>query len=797
MSTHQNPDNGMPRWLLRTGLTLAAATAVACGTDDGGNTGPTEVDTYSASLQAFPSCDAFDDYMTDVFTDAWIDAYVYQSYGYAVGGGIGRGEAMDDMGAEPSNDSASGGGSGGDGAESPTDYTTTNVQEIGVDEPDLFKTDGDYMYIVRDQELLIVDSWPADEASLVGSAELPGWGEWMFLAGDRVVTVSYVYTGEYPDGGEGRPVNVGGIDDEGGTDGGGAEPMPTPDPAPEPDPGQKDALTDDPLYFQGLRVSIFDVTDRTAPTLVRSYDLEGDYVDARMVDGRIYLVTSGFGSVDDGSFDDVADALDALDPELDWDATDDERDAAAAALRPQVRDIIAGAMSRDFRSAFIPDLRVDGASRTDLFDCTSVMHPNTHAGVGMLSVVGFDPQTDETPSGVGLLANGWTVYGSATSLYVAQDSRWWSFGGDEPFAQTHIHRFALGEGTPAYAASGSVDGWLLDQFSMSEYAGYLRVATTDESNWWGGGVAVDVAVSDGGGSVGSGTAEPNTTGAEQPPEEVPSPDQKEITFVTDTDEEANNVFVLSQNGSALEVVGGVRGMAPGEDIFAVRFMGDLGYVVTFEQTDPLFVIDLANPESPQLRGELHIPGFSTYLHPFSDGYLIGVGRAGDDDGTVRGLSLRLFDVRDPSAPTMAHELEVAGTEAWSWSDAEHDHHAFTFHAGRNLLAIPVTLEDYSWDREEYQHFSGVIVYEVSAEAGFTEVGRISHSSLVRDRYCDPEVMPDDPEATDACGGWDYGWYAWMRRSAFVEDYLFALSDTALTASPISDLASPVSEVSLY
>lgn len=793
MTTHQNPDRNASRWLLRAGIALASATVVACGSDDTDNR-PTEVDTYAASLQAFPSCDDFDDYLVDTFTDVWIDGYVYQSYGYAVAGGMDRG-ATDDLGAEPSNDGASGGGGGGE--ESPTDYTTTNVQEIGVDEPDLFKTDGDYMYIVSDQELLIVDSWPADEASLLSRTELPGWGDWMFLADDRVVTISYIYTGEYPDDpGMGRPEP--GVDVGGGTDSDAGAPdeapEPTPDPAPEPD--SKDALTDDTEYFSGLRVSVFDVSDRAAPSLVRSFDVQGDFVDARMVDGRIYLVASGFGEQYTPELEALGDALDALDPELDWDASDEERDAAAERLRPLVRDAIASAMSDELRSAFIPDVRTDGSDRTDLFDCTSVMHPATHAGVGMLSVVGFDPQTDEAPAGVGLLANGWTVYGSSTSLYVAQDSRWWSWGSDEPFAQTHIHRFALGDGTPAYAASGSVDGWLLDQFSMSEYGDYLRVATTDETNWWGGGdVAVDVA--DGGGAVGSGTTEPSTTDATEPPDEDGGSDQKEITFVTDTDEDANNVFVLQQNGAQLEVIGGVRGMAPGEDIFAVRFMGELGYVVTFEQTDPLFVLDLANPESPQLRGELHIPGFSTYLHPFGEGYLMGVGRAGDDDGTIRGLSLRLFDVRDADNPTMAFELEVAGSESWSWSDAEHDHHAFTFHEGRSLLAIPVTLEDYGWDREDYQHFSGVIVYEVSSDRGFTEVGRISHSALVRERYCDPDVLPDDREAEEACGGWEYGWYAWMRRSAFVEDFLFALSDTALTASPIDALDAPVSEVVLY
>jgi hypothetical protein len=328
---------------------------------------------------------------------------------------------------------------------------------------------------------------------------------------------------------------------------------------------------------------------------------------------------------------------------------------------------------------------------------------------------------------------------------------------------------------------------------MSEHEGFLRVATTDETGWgWGGSVGTavdggDAVVSDG--VIETTEVEPVETEGTSGTDDEPSggASDKRILSLDDSDEDANNIFVLQDTGDALEVIGGITGIAPGEDIFAVRFMGDTGYIVTFEQTDPLFVIDLSTPTEPELRGELHIPGFSTYLHPIGDDLLIGIGRDGDDDGRIFGTQLSLFDVSNPDDPRRIHSAVVTDREdGYSWSEAAHDHHAFTWYGSRDLLAIPVTTE--SWGDEGYEHFSGIALFHITRD-GITPAGRVSHAPMAHDAWCD-RMGADDLESC----GWDDGWWTWMRRSAFFDDVIFAISDVGVTASPIDDPDAVLSEV---
>ena len=195
-----------------------------------------------------------------------------------------------------------------------------------------------------------------------------------------------------------------------------------------------------------------------------------------------------------------------------------------------------------------------------------------------------------------VMSGGDTVYASTDRLYVANHR--WIDSDDEEISglTTHIHRFGMGgpEG-PVYEASGSVEGFLLDQFAMSEHDGYLRVASTSAPPWWR------------------------------------------------SDEEPDSrVDVLERNGRELRVVGSVGGLGRGERIYAVRFMGDVGYVVTFRETDPLYTIDLSDPHDPEVVGELKILGYSAYLHPIGDGLLLGVGQDADEEG-------RVMERRSPSS----------------------------------------------------------------------------------------------------------------------------------------------------
>jgi len=776
----QNPDRTPRqgrRWrrLALAGATLLATGAlVACGSDtgDGDGTSP-RVGNYTAELASFDSCAQLEDYVIDLTTDTIAREAAYGGYGYAEAGG-GRGAPTNDTGGELD--------AGGGGGETPTEFTTTNVQEEGVDEPDLMKTDGASMFVFRQGTLHILDAWPAEDARELARVEIGGYGENMFLVGDRVVTFTNVWQERVDDGREApEPMP----DDEGGaTD--------TPDDFEEP------TVPTEP--FSGTLVTTIDVSDPSAPEIVQSFAIEGNFTNARLIDGQVYLVANSW--VDVWSLG-LYEALEGIeDPGWDWseEITLEVLAEREAEVRRLIRPRIAEVVREAGASAFVPDIRTADGEVRDLFRCDEVMRPAAASGFGMLDVIAFDPATGAAPSGVGLFAEGWQVYASQEALYVAQDSRWWFwYDPTERVATTHIHKFVLGDGKPGYGGSGEVEGWLLNQFSMSEYEGFLRVATTDQANW-GWGLPVAGGVDGGEATVSEGEAVPGTTDAE--PDDASSTDEpsggsddegssgsmdKRIVSLDDSDEDANNVFVLQDTGDALEVVGGVTGIAPGEQIFAVRFVGDTGYIVTFEQTDPLFVVDLSSPIEPDVRGELHIPGFSTYLHPIGDGLLIGIGRDGDDDGRIFGLQLSLFDVSNPDDPRRIHSAVVTEREeSYSWSEAAHDHHAFTWYGSRDLLAIPVTTE--SWGDDGYEHFSGIALYRVTRD-GIEPAGRVSHAPMAHDAWCD-RIGEEDIEAC----GWDDGWWTWMRRSAFFDDVLFAISDVGVTASPIDDPDAILSEV---
>ncbi len=259
-----------------------------------------------------------------------------------------------------------------------------------------------------------------------------------------------------------------------------------------------------------------------------------------------------------------------------------------------------------------------------------------------------DEATLKTQSTLGAGSN---VYCTTETLYatstVYKDTKAAAeiFGVTE--ATTSIYKFDIRNGNINYVGCGSVKGHTLNQFSIDEYNGYLRIATTTGS--WGASLS-------------------------------------------------NQLYVLDDS---LKVVGEITGIAKGETIKSVRFTGDTGYVVTFEQTDPLFVIDLSNPEKPEIKGELKIPGFSTYLHPVGDNLLLGVGVDGTNDGQGNGMKVSLFDVSDPENPVEADKIEYSGINAqnrWTYiySEAFYSHKALCWNENENVMYIPYSKQDRIW-----------------------------------------------------------------------------------------------------
>ena len=386
-------------------------------------------------------------------------------------------------------------------------------------------------------------------------------------------------------------------------------------------------------------VSLFDVADPTGPALLRRTHLEGGVVATRSVDGVARLViTTSFDQrlafVQPNQF--------GLDEES---ALERNKEIISEST---VEDWLPRWFDEDSDGGFGP--------MSQVLPCEAVAAPADFAGLGLTWIGSIDMSGDGTPIGsAGIVSTGDTVYASTDNLYVATRNWDWQWGGPVPFEPelgapqsapvddpgpppTSIHQFRLDAGTGAtYVASGDVEGRLLNQFAMSEYNGDLRVATT----------------TDDGGDFG---------------------DQSEST-----------VFVLRPNGDALEQISSVGGLGKDEQIYAVRFIDSLAYVVTFRQIDPLYVIDLSDPANPVEAGELKIPGYSAYLHPVGDGLLLGVGQDATDEGRTTGTQLSLFDVSDPTNPQRISTLAIGG-----YSEVEWDHKAFLFWPADGTIVLPVS-----------------------------------------------------------------------------------------------------------
>ena len=418
-------------------------------------------------------------------------------------------------------------------------------------------------------------------------------------------------------------------------------------------------------------VTTVDLTDPAAPKTVGSLRLEGSYRSARLIGDtlRMVMVTDPPGVMqtypDKGTM------------------------AAEGEAEERNRELIRSTTIDDW----VPhSQRLDASGRVvstePLLGCDEISRPRDPAGLSTMSVLSFDlSSTDPAPSsGAGLVATGSTVYASTDRLVVGT-SGWdlwtWMGGpavdaigiwpGGSPANRTDLHTFDISDpDATRYVASGTVDGRLLSQWALDEEEGVLRVATTTD-----------------------------------PPQA--------------SEQSHSSLIMLREDGDQLVETGRVDGLGKTEQIRAVRYLSkDLAAVVTFRQTDPLYLIDTSDPTSPQVRGELKIPGYSAYLHPVGDGWLLGVGQDADEEsGQTKGLQVSLFDIRDLSAPKQAEVL----TWKDSYSNVENDHRAFLSWPTTGQVVVPMT----TWTEGKDGNFAGVQVLDVGAGT-LTDGGRVSTSA---------------------------------------------------------------------
>ncbi len=631
--------------------------------------------------------------------------------------------------------------SGNEGGAS--EYSTTNVQVQGVDEADFVKNDGNYIYVVADGKLQIIDAWPAAGAHKLSSTEIRGTPKKLYVNYDEDIAVIYSAL-DYIDQGNVDPYY-------------GMYMMPV---------GNGYEYEQECTYgysceFSGdgreLLISTYDISNKSSPVLLRETELSGSYLNSRRIGDIVHTVVT---------FPEIAvPGLVYWPQELQeyyyncWDVTEfpyteEEIREMFAALEAENTAAIEEATITDFLPGIKDTRYINGLPSQEeglLDSCDNFYLSQAGDGRGFLALVSFDSSQLGELNATTIVGKPGAVYASHQALYVAvrhysSMMEQWYF--EDPAVNreaTTLHKFALTPGSiaTAYAGSGVAMGRILNQFSMDEHEGYLRIATSNGH--------------------------------------VPSPDVYSI------------LSVLAEQEGELEVVGMIDNIAPSEDIRSVRFNGEVGFVVTFKKTDPLFVFDLSDPTNPVIKAELKVPGFATYMHLMDDTHLLTMGYDAEDQGTFayfQGLQLRVLDVSDLTDPTVLSE-ETIGTRG-STSDAATNHLAFNYFPQRDLLAIPMTICEESSGGGSYgdmMTFSGLLVYRVTVAGGFDLLGGVPH---------------DEPETIDtyrsACSNWWTDSNSKVKRSIFMssdtEDFVYSIAMDLINVSDLTDLANPLVAIPL-
>ncbi len=412
-------------------------------------------------------------------------------------------------------------------------------------------------------------------------------------------------------------------------------------------------------------VYVFSVKDPADPVLVREVDIDGGYTSSRMIGSQLYFVTGT-------------------------------------------------EIPRELENLELPTIHDDhgGITTPPVFGFNTTDQAFAFSTIGSLDVAALS----SVPAKSFIIGTAGTVYVSPSHLYIAVPDRARSRAAET----TTIHSFAIDNGKIAYAAGGKIDGVLLNQYSLDEYDGSLRVATTITTSSW---------------QMNAGSY--------------------------------SKVTVLDRN---LAVTGTLPDIAPGEKIYAARFMGDRLYLVTFRQTDPFFVIGLADPRHPVILGKLKLPGFSNYLHPYDGDHIIGIGK----ESSSGPLKMALFDVTDVNNPVLEGSETIG--ESFSTSPVLSDPKAFLFDREKNLLVLPVQLYTPSTCPAKgaclmATYWNGAYVYGLSPETGFVLKGKVRHSSS-------SYSSADSP----------------VQRSLYIENTLYTMSDTKIIMSDLAGSLLQINEI---
>jgi Beta propeller domain len=577
-------------------------------------------------------------------------------------------------------------GSANAGEAGATSDTGTNVQVAGVDEADVTKKSGDLELTVgagAGTGLTVLRA--ADrQVRVVGRLATDWRPEQLLVRGTTVLLLGTVPEDRRPG------------------------------PIPAPTPGGTTRLLPVPTDQPRARVAEVDVADPAHPRLVRTLDLDGGLVGARLADGVVRLAVAATPS-----------RLPFVRPQAYTAPGDPQVDAGVRAAVQANRKVVQTAPVADWLPRWTLTPASGRASSGTLLDCARVGVPAEFSGLGTLSMLTFDLRSGGVDrwQGAGVVASGSTLYSTGDHTYVA--TRPWALRVLHPEVSangparpdlairtrpqtTIVHTFETSAAGVRYLGSGTVQGTLLGQYAMDEYQGMLRVASTVRPDVVPGPQLAPGSVSGeggGGGSAGSGPRSgpgasadarsepvaPTVSSAPAPtlvrpvprPTVLPPMPRPTVVRPVPAAPSSGSVTVLRLAGGALEQVGRLDGLGKDEAVQGVRFAGPLAYVVTFRQTDPLFVVDLADPAHPRVAGSVGLLGYSAYLHPLGNGLLLGVGQDATADGGRTGLLMSLFDVSNPAAPRLLDRVTLPG----AWAQVESDTHAFTYADGLALVPL--------------------------------------------------------------------------------------------------------------
>jgi len=607
------------------------------------------------------------------------------------------------------------------------DYSRTNIQVEGVDEADIVKNDGKYIYVASVRNVSIVDAYPADNLKILSFIDVNGTAEEIFINQDKLVVFGRqnydFYWAE-------ESVGI----------------------------AKSDFMP--PYYFSPKSfIRIYDISDRENPNLVKDVVFDGDYYDSRMIGDHVYVIVNQPITYTD---DDI------ILPKIKYD------DALVSVAPNEIYYFDFPYYSYRLTTIFSVDIGTLGVDKKSyltgytqtIFVSTDNIYLTSQKEISsvdyqwkiiekvILPAVDFSTaiQIKKTMNGNS------TFYEKEAKIQNLFENYFNKLPESEKknfeqkmadkykdaeaelqkeLQKTNVYKILIDDGNIDYIGKGEVPGRPLNQFSMDEYDGHFRIATTTGNIW--------------------------------------------------DETSRNHIYVLDEN---LNIVGRVEDLAPGEKIYSVRFIGKRAYMVTFKKVDPLFVIDLSDPINPKVLGKLKIPGYSDYLHPYDESHIIGIGKeaveASEEEVGSRdlnfawyqGVKISLFDVSDVEHPKEVSKFNIGdrGTD----SQALSDHKAFLFSRDKNLLIIPILLAEI--DESKYPNgveantygdyvWQGAYVFELTLDKGFVLKGKISH---------------DTADAMLKSGYYYSSPYS-VKRSLYIDSIVYTVSDKMVKANRLDDL----------